>query len=115
MDKKLLTKWINALESGEYKQARQQLKKTAKQRKTKEPAYCCLGVLCEVAKVEYNPEAPFPPSALTKSLGLETWVKSRDTYTTPRSDLIEMNDTERKTFKTIAKRLRAYRKTGVWA
>lgn len=38
--------WIKALRSGEYKQGRGTLKFTLS---NKEPEYCCLGVLCEIA------------------------------------------------------------------
>lgn len=38
MDKALKAQWVNALRSGEYRQARERLRQTG--------AYCCLGVLC---------------------------------------------------------------------
>lgn len=46
MDAKIKADWIAALRSGEWKQARGQLHKDG--------AYCCLGVLCEVAGIAHN-------------------------------------------------------------
>lgn len=43
MDKKLKTKWLKALRSGRYKQTRGTLYDGE--------GYCCLGVLCRVAKL----------------------------------------------------------------
>lgn len=42
MDKKLKTKWVTALRSGEYRQGGGQLLGS-------DGTYCCLGVLCRVA------------------------------------------------------------------
>ncbi len=42
----LVEQWIAALESGEYEQGAGQL--------AQDGYFCCLGVLCEVADVEYN-------------------------------------------------------------
>jgi hypothetical protein len=41
MDAKLKAKWVKALRSGEYKQARKKLRDGEN--------YCCLGVLCQIA------------------------------------------------------------------
>lgn len=49
MDKKLKAKWVKALRSGEYKQAYSRLKRINAR---KQASYCCLGVLCEVAKIK---------------------------------------------------------------
>lgn len=40
-------KWLGALRGGEFRQAQQALKKWGRDTK---PSYCCLGVLCEVAR-----------------------------------------------------------------
>lgn len=45
MKSELKTKWVNALRSDEYKQGRSRLV----QGKGDHQAFCCLGVLCEVA------------------------------------------------------------------
>ena len=41
MNSKIKTKWLTALRSGKYKQAQGRLKR--------KDAYCCLGVLCDLA------------------------------------------------------------------
>lgn len=43
-------KWIEALRSGEYKQAKGWLKTS----NGEETRYCCLGVACEISKEELN-------------------------------------------------------------
>jgi len=53
----LQTKWLEALESGKYAQGHRQLKNGN--------AYCCLGVLCELA------ELPFTPPKATGSYSWE--------------------------------------------
>ena len=42
MNPELKQKWIEALRSGDYKQTKEKLRRWG--------GYCCLGVLCEVAK-----------------------------------------------------------------
>lgn len=44
--------WLDALRSGNYKQGRSRLK--YKEKHEEEIRYCCLGVLCEVAEVEWK-------------------------------------------------------------
>lgn len=46
MDIEVKQKWVAALRSGEYKQARKQL------RSDDSSGYCCLGVLCELFRLE---------------------------------------------------------------
>lgn len=46
MDPVLKKKWVRALRSGRYKQGRNALR-------THLGSYCCLGVLCKVAKVSF--------------------------------------------------------------
>jgi hypothetical protein len=43
MDAKLKAAWVKALRSGKYRQAKLALRK--------EGAFCCLGVLCRVARI----------------------------------------------------------------
>lgn len=49
MDATLKAKWVEALRSGEYKQAHATLKDD-------HGGYCCLGVLCEIAGLKINAE-----------------------------------------------------------
>ena len=44
MKKNIAMRWIKALRSGKYKQARSALR-------NKKVGYCCLGVLCEISKL----------------------------------------------------------------
>jgi hypothetical protein len=68
-------RWLKALRSGEYRRAKGCLQENG--------AYCCLGVLCEVANVEYEPDWMFLPDELAKLVGLP-----HDT----QSDLANLND-----------------------
>lgn len=54
MDAKVKTKWVDALRSGEYKQASGVLRDD-------NDAFCCLGVLCDVAVKEGLEITVFPP------------------------------------------------------
>ena len=49
MDAQLKAKWVEALRSGEYEQAREMLHDVAN------GGYCCLGVLCKVMGAEFGP------------------------------------------------------------
>lgn len=46
MTKKIAMKWVKALRSGKYKQAKHRLKSAE--------GYCCLGVLCEINNIIYT-------------------------------------------------------------
>lgn len=59
MNKEIADKWIAALRSGEYKQAPGKLRVFG-------PAYCCLGVLCEVLNIEYDDNDMWLPFAAQK-------------------------------------------------
>ena len=48
MDAQLKAKWVEALRSGEFKQAQGML------HDTKTDSYCCLGVLCKVVGAEWG-------------------------------------------------------------
>ena len=79
MDKRVKALWIEALESGEYEQTTGQLRYQYEDQK---PAFCCLGVLCEVAvkdglDIEFDPEkdsydeyTAFLPGKVQKWAGL---------------------------------------------
>lgn len=49
MKTEIKTKWLEALRSGDYKQAKGAL---VKQAEDGSKSYCCLGVLCDLAKAE---------------------------------------------------------------
>ena len=53
MKRKIMEKWVAALESGEYLKGTSRLKTI---RKRKAPQYCCLGVLCDVY-IKEHPKA----------------------------------------------------------
>lgn len=50
MNKKQMTKWVTALRSGKFNQARGMLRKFDDGRNI--TGHCCLGVLCEINKVD---------------------------------------------------------------
>ena len=56
LDPEFKTKWVAALESGEYSQARGTLKDNA--------SYCCLGVACVVAGARFERDEENDPVAL---------------------------------------------------
>jgi len=65
----VMKKWVAALESGEYKQGIGQLREGN--------TYCCLGVLCEIAKKEgviksYAHHSYFPTKKVLKWAGMKT-------------------------------------------
>jgi len=100
--------WIETLRSGKYQQAEGALVRGT----ANKPAFCCLGVLCEIAGVPRegtsqfhlrhdNPDDKFVhyiPSLLHKSVGL-----SAD----DQSALVYMNDNLKMTFAAIADALEA--------
>lgn len=65
MDKRLKAKWVKALRGGDYEQGRRVLKSDEEA-----PIYCCLGVLCEVAKVKFDGWDSFLPGDFAKKIGL---------------------------------------------
>lgn len=93
MDKELKDKWVAALRSGEYKQTKGKFHDTTRET----GGYCCLGVLCEVAKPEewdgrrlsYKNDfgdTCYDTECLTPSL-IERWKFDGKEY-----DLMYMND-----------------------
>lgn len=95
MDSTLKIKWVEALRSGEYPQAREFLRT--------EDGFCCLGVLCEIAELpEWDgtcvkgKDDHIPPD-ICRRIGLPY-----ELLTGPDDDeLIAMND-QGKTFSEIA-------------
>ena len=51
LDPNFKAKWVNALRSGEYKQANAYLRR---QRLSGDFGFCCLGVLCDVSGAQWN-------------------------------------------------------------
>lgn len=110
LNKPMVRKWIKALRSGDYYQTNGDL---AKQRKDGEWGFCCLGVLCEVEKLDET-EGFWPntvgykygrsesdtnlPRKFQQEVGLTDWQQD---------ELIEMNDSGKK-FSTIAKKLETW-------
>mgnify|MGYP006898466107 CR=1 FL=1 len=102
MDKKLKKRWVAALRSGNYRQARESLIDRSGSR----ARYCCLGVLCRVSGAEfslYSGCAEFPSGNLTNTGTLGPDILDEvGLYETDAEVLMEMNDTEKKSFKEIA-------------
>ena len=67
MDAQLKRKWIEALRGGGYKQARGAL--------IHDGAYCCLGVLCAIQKVDF---AIFPELETTELCGTDEYEEDFD-------------------------------------
>jgi hypothetical protein len=49
VNREVITKWVEALESGEYPQTTGRLQRTGPGYSDQPIGYCCLGVLCEIA------------------------------------------------------------------
>lgn len=115
---KLRTKWVEALESGEFKQTKRNL---CKRNLNQKRSYCCLGLLCEIAKpgslkplrdrydalgnplmgssiLAYNNELYFPPDEILDLVGINK---------TQAANLAHVNDTG-SSFKAIAKLIRKF-------
>ena len=97
---KYAEEWIEALESGEYKQGRNKLRTET----TNGNEFCCLGVACEVMEkngvhTDYEKYTAVPPLKVIQLLGLKPTSR-------PMTSLVEWNDSERLTFKEIAEILR---------
>lgn len=102
MKKSLKSRWLKALRSGEYKQARGNLEVLNDDGSVN--GNCCLGVLCRVAKIKavrprkayfikFRGSSDFLPKVLLKEFGL-TEEEHEILYT--------MNDAEGRWFSTIA-------------
>jgi hypothetical protein len=74
MNPEIRARWCAALRSGEYAQGREKLRASAE---TGGDAYCCLGVLCELAVADRI----IPPAEYDESLGF--WLYADDTSDYP--------------------------------
>jgi hypothetical protein len=102
MPQELKTKWIEALESGEYKQGKGTLCSAP------DGAYCCLGVLERVAENDVEPYG-FPSTAFYTRNGIEDGDRTESSLSgvvvAVASFLAERNDMGM-SFPEIAKLIR---------
>lgn len=100
--------WVKALRSGEYKQTRKTLKGRPTFGDRTGTGFCCLGVVCDLAakdggaqwepspygvgKKFYMGEDGNLPRAIGDFLGIQPWV----------SELVDLNDDKKASFKEIA-------------
>lgn len=97
-------KWIEALESGEYKQGRYQLCRHDEESVTK--SFCCLGVAREVfGGVEEDACGHLLSTARFIFTPAERFSSVNETF---EGTLIEMNDNQGYSFKAIASHLRKF-------
>lgn len=119
----LKEKWVAALRSGDYPQARGGLRRYRTNYDADENhrvrgeliGYCCLGVLCEIAGLpKYEPgDTSFGGYIFDEELGVksDTALPSSDEYFLDgptEGHLIGLNDSEKKDFKEIADWIEAY-------
>jgi hypothetical protein len=105
-------KWVKALESGRYKQTVGALRKM----KGKKPAYCCLGVLCNIATKGKKWKQNGKLFAIFDEVGTvppdlqEMLCMSSDNPEIPYGDdykgMTGLNDDENLSFKEIAALIR---------
>lgn len=110
MNKEVKTLWLNALRSGEYKQASSALKTSY--------GFCCLGVLCDLYRLQHpgscsweldkfdyvfktgngGGSGAFLPEVVRKWAELESCSPVANTNQT----LVSLNDNYKKSFEEIA-------------
>lgn len=110
MNKRIKKLWVDALRSGEYRQARGQLR-------SKQNGFCCLGVLCNIHAQEhpeiaakqmssnYMGQNAILPIAVREWAGLKTsdpLVKYSNKHGEKRTNLADLNDNKRFNFEKIA-------------
>lgn len=111
----IIRRWVEALRSGKYKQGRGQLATMLSS--PAERAYCCLGVLCELAvddgviqrtepdcgcctATRYDGETGLPTAAVREWAGVDDWVVRVDDG--QKEGLAHINDEYQEDFATIA-------------
>lgn len=110
LNRELVERWVEDLRSGKYRQG----KKTLRAETENGYVYCCLGVACETAGLNWDAiydgkplsEHADPPLALINMLGLsdDTWSEGEDgdlAYTTCE----KWNDSDGLSFDEIADNL----------
>jgi hypothetical protein len=120
MNPEVKEKWIKALISGEYEQGMGGLRREVEEGDIK---YCCLGVLCEIYRIEkkqsewrqyepgwfsYMQESGILPEKVMKWAGLEDPQGTFYRESEPADYLIKVNDIEKKSFKQIAEIIEKY-------
>lgn len=105
MNQEIKTRWLQALRSGQYKQAYGTLKRTT----AEGSSFCCLGVLCDVIKedlkIDWQPSTTYPNSksfdgnTTILTSGICQYCQLEPDYT---NHVITMNDNERASFEQIA-------------
>jgi len=103
MKQAIKKKWLAALRSGDYKQTKEALRD--------EEGFCCLGVLCDVHRIEnkkrwqkgfnYYDENTILPHEIVNWAGLKNCNPGIEDSSICISTLADLND-EGKTFKEIA-------------
>lgn len=100
---KNIIKWVDALESGKYKQGKNKLG-------DHKSGFCCLGVGCKVLKIDYDPRG-----SLSESFAYSVGLLKHDGYFSQNSlpyyrntffgktALTTINDDTKAGFKRIAK------------
>jgi len=103
----LIDKWLEALESGEYKQGKREL---ATETPNGEFRFCCLGVVCVEAGIEKDLliGLSYLPEKIAKKLGIEdggSFIVGVTHRGRRYKNLASMNDAGVR-FKTIARIIR---------
>ena len=85
MDKELKAKWIKALRSGKYKQARSAL--------VSDRGYCCLGVLSRVLYPDVKKRfLAYPPCQLISKAKQKALANRNDGFNFPKHDFKQIAD-----------------------
>jgi len=98
VDVKLIMKWTQKLESGEYNQGTGRLKTDL--------GYCCLGVLCDISGRGKWDEYIYVTENDSKSHNLPQVLSGKISSCVSQDELTDMNDVKKKSFKEIASYIR---------
>lgn len=88
--------WVAELRSGDYKQGRTQLANTDTN------TFCCLGVLCELSGLPYNPNHELPDFTVRAWAGLDEIALPLVKYQGVMREITYINDCLGLTFIQIA-------------
>lgn len=94
--KQIIAAWVEALNSGEYKQTKGLLRK--------KDSFCCLGVLCELAVAAKVTDKDYEGETIVLPDSVVKWASMRYKNASfgDETSLAQINDAGKK-FKTIAK------------